>query len=253
MAPDGSGQTRLTDSPGMDAASPVGHFPLMWSPDGDRMAFISDRDNNLDVYTVNADGSSETRLTTNANDDLWPIWSPDGKEIAFLSNGNLYSVNVDGSGLTRLTTDIVAMPSWGTFSDPYSVAVVSGRGGGGSPPSYLLDIRDSLPLPEGVTPLATEGGYTGGNSIAVVYFALEELQQLLEFYSREMEADGWSSGQAAVQAIEKADLQTTAYSMAFVKGNAFVFINAVNNFKMPELGASQFLFTSKLPQVNSSS
>jgi TolB protein len=120
MGPDGSGQTRLTSTPDMEAAAPVGHPFLAWSPDSSRIAFVSDRGDNLDVYAVDADGSGETRLTTNANDDLWPTWSPDGGQIAFLSNGNLYSVNGDGSGLTRLTTDIVAMPSWGSSVQPGS-------------------------------------------------------------------------------------------------------------------------------------
>ena len=51
---DGSGEKRLTDSPGLDA------FPA-WSPDGEKIAFASEKDG--ETYTMNVDGSGRTRLT----------------------------------------------------------------------------------------------------------------------------------------------------------------------------------------------
>ena len=56
---------------------------------------------------MNADGSGATRLTNNYALDSCPIWSPDGRRIAFRSerdgNGEIYVMNADGSGVTRLT------------------------------------------------------------------------------------------------------------------------------------------------------
>jgi len=57
-----------------------------WSPDGSMIAFASTRDNNHNIYVMNADGSGQTRLTRNAAPDFSPAWSPDGTRIVFQSN-----------------------------------------------------------------------------------------------------------------------------------------------------------------------
>jgi Tol biopolymer transport system component len=76
----------------------------------DQIAFTSDRDGNDDIYVMDADGSSQTRLTTEAADDWEAAWSPDGEKIAFTrqrdsSHGETYVMDADGSNQTRLTTD----------------------------------------------------------------------------------------------------------------------------------------------------
>ena len=66
-----------------------------WSPDGRRIAFVSrregkdpDRENNSDVYVVDAvAGSTPQRLTSWRGDDAEPVWSPDGAWIAYLQSG----------------------------------------------------------------------------------------------------------------------------------------------------------------------
>ena len=68
---------------------------------------------------MNADGTGQRRLTTNSVHDSWPAWSPDGKQIAFMSSrdGNpempgIYVMNADGTGQTRLTTSGGYFPVW---------------------------------------------------------------------------------------------------------------------------------------------
>ncbi len=56
------------------------------SPDGRRVAFMSQRDGNWEVYVVNLDGSGLQRLTHNAANDGLPTWSPDGRYLAFVSD-----------------------------------------------------------------------------------------------------------------------------------------------------------------------
>lgn len=57
-----------------------------WSPDGNRIAFVSVRDGNPEVYVMNADGSSPQRLTFDEATDTNPTWSPDGASLAFQSD-----------------------------------------------------------------------------------------------------------------------------------------------------------------------
>ena len=96
------GFTRLTDDPGEDRF-------VEWSPDGQRIAFTSERDGQVDIYVMNADGSGVTRLTDDPGENRFGGWSPDGRRIAFDSdrdgNFDVYVINVDGSGVTRLTDD----------------------------------------------------------------------------------------------------------------------------------------------------
>ena len=54
----------------------------MWSPDGSKIAFVSDRDGNDEIYVMNADGSNQTRLTNNTVTDISPVWSPEDSSIS---------------------------------------------------------------------------------------------------------------------------------------------------------------------------
>lgn len=80
-----------------------------WSPDGLRIAFVSDRDGNDEIYVVYINGADPVRLTDSGSQDKAPTWSPDGSSIAFASNrdGNfeVYAVDADGSSPTNLTRD----------------------------------------------------------------------------------------------------------------------------------------------------
>ena len=94
---DGSEQRRLTRNADTDDVD------LAWSPDGHQIAFVSRRDGNLEIYVMNTDGSEQRRLTRNTVRDSNPVWSPDGRRIAFESNWQLWVMNADGSGQRRLT------------------------------------------------------------------------------------------------------------------------------------------------------
>jgi TolB protein len=78
--------------------APAGH--------GGRIAFMSNRDGNWEIYVVRDDGTGVKRLTNNASDDGLPAWSPDGKTIAFVSNQGgawaVWAMNADGSNRREL-------------------------------------------------------------------------------------------------------------------------------------------------------
>jgi Tol biopolymer transport system component len=96
-------------APAAQTMQPVSYLPLVKMTSPYRIAFSSNRDGNDDLYVMNADGSSQTRLTNHPAHDGGPVWSPDGRLIAFDSGrdgyADIYVMNADGSSQTRLTTD----------------------------------------------------------------------------------------------------------------------------------------------------
>jgi Tol biopolymer transport system component len=126
MRADGQESVRLTQDMS-DNSLPV------WSPNGQFLAFVSDRDGNREIYRMNADGTNPVNLTQDPAEDWTPTWSPDGTQLAFASfrdgNWEIYTMNADGTSQTRITDNGTAdySPVWSPKGD--SIAFVSDRAG----------------------------------------------------------------------------------------------------------------------------
>src|SRR5690348_5802792 len=103
----GSAVQRLTDNRARD------QFPR-FSPDGEWIAFSSNRQGNYDVYVIPSAGGKPRQLTFHSADDNVVGWTPDGKKIifnsirgngAFPSVGTLWEIPIDGGIETPVPTD----------------------------------------------------------------------------------------------------------------------------------------------------
>ncbi|MFN2283220.1 MAG: TolB family protein, partial [Anaerolineae bacterium] len=106
MQADGSDLTLLpVDQPSLN------WYPK-WSPDGEMLLFVTNRDGNFEIYKATVDGDFLVNLTNHSYNDQEPDWSPDGQKIIFVSDreggDGLYLMDAEGSNVQQLLDD-----SWG--------------------------------------------------------------------------------------------------------------------------------------------
>ncbi len=90
----------------------------------------------VEIFTINPDGTGQTRLTNNSSSDRFPAWSPDGAQLAFESDRdggtyNIFRMLADGSAQEQLTNSSYPIansdPAWSP--DGQSIAFVTNREG----------------------------------------------------------------------------------------------------------------------------
>jgi Tol biopolymer transport system component len=137
---------RLTTNTANDSAP-------SFSPDLSRIAFVSNRDGNDEIYVMdtadnnsNNDADVQTNLTDTAGPDFDPAWSPDGTKIAFVSsrdgdNFEIFVMDADGSDPVNLTNNAASdfVPAW----SPDGSKIAFARSLDGNPDLYVMNADGS--------------------------------------------------------------------------------------------------------------
>ena len=104
---------------GTGATSPVlagaGNAPIPGgiSPNGKRIAYFSNAGGDNEIWIAKIDGSDAHPITTNAVNDQYPRWSPDGSKIVYATDGDLAVMDVDGSDSVVIRPALVIVqPTW---------------------------------------------------------------------------------------------------------------------------------------------
>jgi len=129
----GKYKRQLTHTPGYDAEATV-------SPKGDLIVFTSTRSGDLELWTMNIDGSNQKQITSGLGYDGGAFFSPDGKKLVFRAsrpkteqeikeykdwlakglvaptNMEIYTCNVDGSDLKQITQ--LGKANWAPYFHP---------------------------------------------------------------------------------------------------------------------------------------
>jgi Tol biopolymer transport system component len=101
---------QITDYPGKE-------YSPDWSPGGHSIVFYQDtRTKGLRIFTIRPDGTGRHLVVQDGRD---PVWSPDGRKIAFTRDDHVYTMNPDGTserqvpGTPQESGPSETLPDWG--------------------------------------------------------------------------------------------------------------------------------------------
>ncbi len=192
------------------------------SPDGSRIAFVSDRDSTTDIYVIGVDGTNETRLTHTTDEEDRPMWAPDGGAIWFAVFANdssrIHAIDPRGEHARVIAT----VPGRGAVPSPDGKRIVRWIGSWTRNQLFVSAIDGSTPVAltdgagtawnaawsrDGARIAFTGSDSSGGLHVFVVKSDGAELRQLTHFAPEEGRAQmpAWSNDgrQLAVQVSQR--------------------------------------------------
>jgi Tol biopolymer transport system component len=175
------------------------------------IAFASNRDGNWEIYLMNAAGNTERR-TRRDTQDRFPLWSPDGAQIAFGSESatwELWVMDASGARSRRLASEIVAKSTRGWCRDNRRIAFTAKSGG--NVDVYIGDVESAVVTRLTSTPgddrdpswspdcsqLAFSSQRAGGSSIYVMRDDGSQVRRLTN-HAVPDETPSWSPDGAAI-------------------------------------------------------
>jgi Tol biopolymer transport system component/DNA-binding winged helix-turn-helix (wHTH) protein len=141
------------------------------SPQGDAIAFVSDRTGSLEIFVRALDGTAtETPLTSDGGDNVQPAWSPDGKFLAYhtYQRGGIWIIPSRGGTAKQIVTE-GSKPAWSSDgkriayqSDEHADAAPRGYGAQNGSTIWMVDADGANP-----TELTHGGSPAGGHASPV--------------------------------------------------------------------------------------
>ena len=137
-----------------------------WSPDGERLTFVSKRSGNLDIWVIESNGGTPVQLTDDPNPERYPAWSPDGKFIVFNRYrepqpaksvcSDIWLMPVEGGTAEKLIKDVNdwSIPVWSPDGKYISFSRIRDKQDSGGYIFRLSDKRELKvmeDLPEGMS------------------------------------------------------------------------------------------------------
>jgi dipeptidyl aminopeptidase/acylaminoacyl peptidase len=176
-----------------------------WSPDGTRIAFVSDRtgkefdvapqDQNKDVWVIPADGGPLVKISDHDYDDTQPRWSPDGRSIAFAGETQrrqpfpkLYLAPASGGKSTEAADNLDLVPTdlqWG----PGSRELRFESGWKGTRQIFRVDLgtRKVSPVTSGERAVR---GFEANEQAGTMIYMANDFQHLDDLYAASLDGTG---------------------------------------------------------------